>query len=718
MTKIMRVGGTDGQSARGLKTDVDGNLGVHLRGNNGSINFVEMSSDFVGKIVGQDNNPHRAMHRNYYHILSLDEIISVHGDFKQEWYNLIMYHDNNPIKLSTSGSGEGQYKHVVFEFNILGEVNNKVDFNGTILDLKNDIKDINVRFFGDGYGVIPEGGVSRDVALKAWNSTMSDWNSLGVTSDFVGINGKLNIHHINDDGKIYILAHNVYPSGSTANGEVATDYINIDFLFKERKLNVELKNSTNQPVFTKKTQDIYSMLGSRTGKSKETILSDANHKFNLTPAILYTRSKKMIVVWREGNLHVQDKDSTVKMKISGDFGESFKEVKVPFDKVNEDQRDFFLFQEGRIGRIFLGGFNYVFEGSEPTLKPLLYKSDNDGESWDEIDIDAQLGGAYAPLSRRMIQDSNGDLYLFSYTDKSSPRKITMTKSTDTGITWSPLKTIVTPEMINGSGLTEAAMEFIPSKQRIIGVLRLDDGKNSAVVYSDDFGENWDVLNPNIGFQSHGADLLLGDNESLILFHRNGGREPNIKVSYDGGYTWSKSLITFGYRNGGYGQMALIAPNLYAVVYDYGFADTVSDIFMNFVSIPYVNDQKTKVLKTWEKDNRLVNFQYMDYGEDYRTSAAGVTPVDVSRTSKRMIVITNNYDTPIKVDINAYMVAGEVLYKVNDGRITINAGEKEVITDIDFPLLNEPYQGIAVRLLRNDLNTPPTTGDASIRFFGE
>jgi len=712
--KMLRIAGrgSDG-NAKAVKTDESGNVGVYLASNNGAISFKSLKANFESKDLSNNVNPNKAYHRTQSSIVSLPVFLVSSSAFTQPWYNLIKSNDGSFIPLSTSGAGAGQYKLVVFEFDLVKEVKNNLNFNGSITDLKNEITEMPIQFFGNGYGSDGTGGV-YGVLLKVWNYVTLVWDTIGEAANYAEIKGLLTPSiHISEGGKVYILAHAEYPSSDTTSSTTSTDYINLDFSIKENRVSVDFKNKPSEPIYTK-AQDFISMMGGRQGKSKEVLISDSNSKFHAFPAVLYTRSKKMIVAWRDATIHMQDKTATLRMKISNDNGDSFKEIVFPFQNVNEDPRDLFLLQEDRIGRIFLGGYKYIYNGTDYDLEPMLYYSDDDAETWLEVDIDTQLGGTFAPLSRRMIQDSEGDLYLFAYTE-TLPRSITMTKSTDTGFTWSSLATIITPSMLDDNDLSEAAMEFTPNKKRIVGVLRMGGGKNSAVVHSDDYGTTWSILTKNIGFPSHGADLRIGGQDALILLYRNGGSQPSIRTTYDSGLSWSEPLVTLGQRNGGYGQMTLISANLYAVVYDQGFADSVSDCFMRFVSLPKGKRQKSMLLKSWEKTALLLNFDYLTFGENYSTSNGVATGIDVSKTEKRMIFVENLHGADMKIEFYALMKTGEIMFDLQATPISIAAGTKKVFTEIDLPLINQPFYKLLFRVQKNP--TRPTTGTMTFRVFG-
>lgn len=136
--------------------------------------------------------------------------------------------------------------------------------------------------------------------------------------------------------------------------------------------------------------------------------------------------------------------------------------------------------------------------------------------------------------------------------------------------------------------------------------------------------------------------------------------------------------------------------------------------------------KVEVLKIYDKNDYYVRDNsefYQRWGSNNRGSENNVIPIDVSRHTKRLILITNNYDVSLEtvrvslvVEADKTLAQGNIRLKEVELSQSIPAGASLIIDDTILPEINQPFQGIFLNVIR-DPNEKPTTGTHTIVFLG-
>jgi hypothetical protein len=133
----------------------------------------------------------------------------------------------------------------------------------------------------------------------------------------------------------------------------------------------------------------------------------------------------------------------------------------------------------------------LFSGLYPIRRAI---SDDEGESWSELEPIGDFGGIVAMAS--LHQQKTGDLLAFFHDDgrfltgsgEGGTFQVLVTRSTDGGLTWTDPSTVVEhPD----ADLCEPGLVVSPDGSRLALLLRENSRRHeSFVVFSDDDGETW------------------------------------------------------------------------------------------------------------------------------------------------------------------------------------------------------------------------------------
>ncbi len=207
------------------------------------------------------------------------------------------------------------------------------------------------------------------------------------------------------------------------------------------------------------------------------------------------------------------------------------------------------------GTILLSGTT-INAGNDRKSHVTVWRSFNQGKSWEQYSIVAEAGGLKEGLWEPFIMYENGALYCF-YSDDSDPahdQKLVYRKSTD-GVNWGELVEIVAFEnSLHRPGMISIAKMgngkyFMPYE---VGLAGEDGNHNYSIYYKivDDLDGDWQKEDPGTKLRSvtrGGADYIgsapfcawapAGGECGTLFVNAVGGGEKYMYVSFDYGKTF-------------------------------------------------------------------------------------------------------------------------------------------------------------------------------------
>ncbi len=178
------------------------------------------------------------------------------------------------------------------------------------------------------------------------------------------------------------------------------------------------------------------------------------------------------------------------------------------------------------------GAMYLIGGRDGSFKNDVWKSDDNGKTWTEIKSNLQSAD-FSLREYHQVVEMNGDLYLIGGDDGS--RKNDVWKSTDTGKTWTQVKT-------EGTIFTPRRKHQVVAKGNTLYVIGGYDGSHKNDVWrSTDQGVTWEDIpagdaNNNTTFARRDAHqvVVIGDTMYLIGgWTADSGRSNDIWQSING-----------------------------------------------------------------------------------------------------------------------------------------------------------------------------------------
>ena len=204
------------------------------------------------------------------------------------------------------------------------------------------------------------------------------------------------------------------------------------------------------------------------------------------------------------------------------------------------------------------------------------RSEDGGKTWGPEIVIAKPGFQPGGLT---VNESNGDIFVF-IEERHPPAPITVYKSQDDGKTWNKVDVKIKPDSngndpsmhMNEHGITLRHGKF---KGRMIRPTRWYAGKNDRslwpkhytnAIYSDDGGKTWETSDPFPAKGTGEAALVELSDGTLYYNSRRhfstDGLNPrmrHIATSEDGGHSWGDLYVSKelpdGEQNGNYGLMA-------------------------------------------------------------------------------------------------------------------------------------------------------------------
>lgn len=276
------------------------------------------------------------------------------------------------------------------------------------------------------------------------------------------------------------------------------------------------------------------------------------------PRLLKLRDGRLMVVAREGDLHVGQRGRIV-CCFSHDGGESWSHTRVIAGD-GPDNRDPAVLQlstgqlliayHSHSSHEYIGGRVRVRRTPRPPNDLLFRRSVDGGETWSDpwsihtIEHDAEGIDARAHVVEvipyRMAEGPDGTIVLGFHADvygddgEVFPTAAYMSRSTDGGQTWSP------PTYV--SDYTEPALLWLPSG-KLLAAFRHDSPQQPglSIAESYDMGDTWTTPAPVTGSVEHPGDLLRLDDDRILLTY--GRRQPpygiRALISHDDGKTWDQ-----------------------------------------------------------------------------------------------------------------------------------------------------------------------------------
>lgn len=232
--KMMRIAGRDAVSgtAKALRTDSQGNLGVQLTGSNlQGTGVTTLSLNAKGKVRGRTFDvPHVfGLARN---ATSLSPTpFSNWTELSDSNYLSVSEIDGATIRTTTSVANERSQN--LFSFNILAALKNKglIPASWSVNELSTAIQRLEFQWVG--YGTAPTNGAT----LNRWASSSNSWavvnnntsNSPTSISSAIGSGFR---SHLDDNGVFHLQAQTTTASNGTAASDLYTDFVSVTVFFK------------------------------------------------------------------------------------------------------------------------------------------------------------------------------------------------------------------------------------------------------------------------------------------------------------------------------------------------------------------------------------------------------------------------------------------------------------------------------------------------------
>ena len=295
--QFLRIGGTDGKEARGLRTNKKGVMLVELEKTLSEREYLQM--DFKGKITGDNFVPHTARRGNFTLEIN-DDLVTSPTPYSNGWEEINPSNYESISELNNFGAGatsttNGTTPCMLFSFNLLEYLKrqSKIPKYYERLDLTNILSSFEIRWNGretsSGSGVILqiwipwENGFSR--TTRSHNSNENEdlvLPSTAVTENPVTL--------VDEDGYVHILVRTIDSVVGGNERRVFTNYIEIknmsvitDYIAtsesrafddKHRAQRVYIVNKEEKPFARDEEQDRYKVTveDSTTRKAIENII--------------------------------------------------------------------------------------------------------------------------------------------------------------------------------------------------------------------------------------------------------------------------------------------------------------------------------------------------------------------------------------------------------------------------------------------------------------